>query len=146
MFQLQTRLAKWGKRLSKMVLFFFLIFFIFIYFILFFFFVKKSSKFCIFRTIRFGSNFANMWSKYVSKNVWRDLRLPVSVFVTVARKSINGRFIVNIDFPIGHNVTITDADIGSLNLSMHYLISIWTQCWWNLNKSHASKYTKFWAF
>ena len=31
-------------------------------------------------------------------------------------------------------VTITDHDIESLTFSTHYLISIWTTCWWNLNK------------
>ena len=30
-----------------------------------------------------------MWSKYVYNNVWRDLRLLVPVFPTVARKSFN---------------------------------------------------------
>ena len=42
-------------------------------------FLSKSSKLCAFRTIRYGSNFASMWSKYLSSNVWKDLRLPVPV-------------------------------------------------------------------
>ena len=39
---------------------------------------SKSSKFCILWTIRFCSNFTSMWSKYLSNNVWRDFRLPMS--------------------------------------------------------------------
>ena len=60
-----------------------------------------------FRIIWFGSNFASMWSKYVSNNVWRDFRLLVSAFETVARKSFNGKSTT-------FYVTITYADIGSL--------------------------------
>ena len=50
----------------------------------------------------FCSNFSSMWSKYVSNNVWRDLRLPVSDFSTVAWKSFNLKFTAKIDFPIVH--------------------------------------------
>ena len=45
-----------------------------------FLFLSESSKFCTFLTIRFGSNNASMWSKYVSNNIWRDLKLPVPLF------------------------------------------------------------------
>ena len=31
-------------------------------------------------------------------------------------------------------VTNADVDIGSLSLSIHYLVYIWTTWWWNLNK------------
>ena len=41
-------------------------------------FLLKSSKFCIFRTMRFCSNFTSMWSKYFSNNVRRDFRPSVS--------------------------------------------------------------------
>ena len=34
--------------------------------------------------------------------IWKDFRLPVSEFATVARKSFNGKFTAKIDFPIGH--------------------------------------------
>ena len=60
MFQLQKRLAKWLHRYVKNGL-------------------KKTRfwskcwKFCIFWSIRFGSNFASKWSKYVSNYTWRDL-------------------------------------------------------------------------
>ena len=35
-------------------------------------------------------------------NVWRDLRLSVIAFATVARKSFKGKFTAKIDFPIGY--------------------------------------------
>ena len=43
-----------------------------------------------------------MWSKYVSNNVWKNIKLPVSAFATVARKICNFKFTVIIDFPIRH--------------------------------------------
>ena len=46
-------------------------------------FLSKSSKFCTFWTIRVGSTFASMWSKYVSNYVKRDFRIPLSAFATV---------------------------------------------------------------
>ena len=46
-------------------------------------FLSKSLKFCLAWTIRFCSNFTSMWSKYLSNNVWRDFRLPMSVSVMV---------------------------------------------------------------
>ena len=46
-------------------------------------FLPKSCKFCIFLTMRFCSNFTSMRSKYLSKNVWRDFRLQMSVSVMV---------------------------------------------------------------
>ena len=42
-------------------------------------------------SIRFGSDFVRMWSRYLSNNVWRNIRLPVSAFATVARRSFNGK-------------------------------------------------------
>ena len=39
----------------------------------------------------------------------------MSVFATVARKSLNGKFSAKIDFPIrAFYVAITDSDVGSL--------------------------------
>ena len=43
-----------------------------------------------------------MWSKYVSNNAWKDFRLTVSAFATVARKKFIGKFTAKIDFPIEH--------------------------------------------
>ena len=100
LFQLQKRLAKWRNRLR---------------------FVKngfkssaKSSKFYTFWTVRFDSNFVNILSKNVSKNVWSDFRISVSAFETVTRKSFNGNFTAKVEFSDrAFDVTITDADIGS---------------------------------
>ena len=84
-------------------------------------FCQKSSKFCIFRTMRFCSNFTSMWFKYLSNNVWRDFRLK-NVSVS------NG----NLKFPIGKPIfavnlslklsrtTVTNATTESLK-SLHTL-------------------------
>ena len=65
-------------------------------------FLLKSSKFRIVWTIQFCSNFTSMWSKYLSNNVWRDLRLPMSALATVAGESFDGKFTAKIDFPTGY--------------------------------------------
>ena len=44
----------------------------------------------------------------------------MSALARVARKSFDGKFTAKIDFSIGLNVTIADADIGSLK-SLHTL-------------------------
>ena len=46
-------------------------------------FLPKRSKLCIFPTIRICSNFTSMWSKWLSNNVWRDFRLPMSASVMI---------------------------------------------------------------
>ena len=53
---------------------------------------------------------------YVSKKLWRDFKLPVLAFATLARKIFHGKFAAEIDFPFRSSIliTITDADIGSL--------------------------------
>ena len=95
----------------------------------------KSSNFLSFRTVRFGSNFASMWSKCVSNNVRRDFRLLVSVFATVARKTFNGKVTAKNDFPIGHFLLpLLTLTLEVKSLSIHYLISILTTCWWILKK------------
>ena len=43
-----------------------------------------------------------MGFKYLSNNVWRDFRLPMSALATGAQKSFDGKFTAKIDFPIGH--------------------------------------------
>ena len=63
---------------------------------------QKSQKFEHFGPYDSVHISLSMWSKYVSNNVWRDYRLPVSTFVTVARKIFIGKFTSKIDFPIGH--------------------------------------------
>ena len=46
------------------------------------------------------SNFASMWLKQVSNNVWRDLSLPVSAFAAVALKISNYKFTAKNNFLI----------------------------------------------
>ena len=65
-------------------------------------FCQKAQKIYVVPTIQFCSNFTSMWSKYLSNNVWRDLRLRMPVLATVARKSFNGKFTAEIDFPVRH--------------------------------------------
>ena len=40
--------------------------------------------------------------KYVSNNVWRYIRFPVSALATIAWKSLNGKFASKNHFPIDH--------------------------------------------
>ena len=122
MFQLQKHLATWHQCFVKMVL-------------KNFFLLSKNSKFCTFQTIQFVSNFASMSFKYISSKVWTN-RLLVSAFATVARKSFNGRFTAKLDFPSRHfmlPLLILILEVQSL--SIHYLIIIWSTCWWNSNKT-----------
>ena len=103
-------------------------------------FVKKL-KFCAFQTILFGSNFASMLTKYVSNNVWRDFRLPVSSFATVVGKRFNGKFTAKIDFPIlcDHYWRWHWKSKFSSQIFGPHAGEIWT-------KSYGTKYTKCWAF
>ena len=109
MFQEQKRLAKWRKLRVKngfKELLFFLL---------------KSCKYTFWTpvlTIRSGSNFDCMWSKFASNIVWRDFWLQVLMFEMVARKSFIDKFTSEIDFLI---------------LCYHY-------CRWHL-KSNMSKKT-----
>ena len=111
------------KRPGLLFLLLFLFLFLFLFFFFCFVFLSKSSKFCVVWTIRFCSNFTNMWYKHFLRNVtWRDFSLSVSVLTMVARKSFNGKVrpTAKIDFLMGHNyyVTVADAEIGSLK-SLH---------------------------
>ena len=71
-------------------------------FVLFCFF--KKLKISCSLDIQFCSNFTRMWSKYLSNNVWRDFRLPMSALATVAEKSFNGKFTAKIDFPLEYYI------------------------------------------
>ena len=71
----------------------------------------------------------------------------VSVFVTVAQKSFNDKFTPKIDFPIRYfMLPLLTLILEVKNLSIHYLSSIWTTCWWNLNKIVRYEKYKIWAF
>ena len=76
------------------------------FFFFFFFFLSKSSKFRVVWTVQFCSNFTSMWSKYLSNNVWRDFRLPMSALASVAGKSFNVKFPAKFDFPIGYFILL----------------------------------------
>ena len=53
-------------------------------------FLSKSTKFCMVRTIQFFfSNFTSMWSNYLSSNVWRDFRLPMSASAMVTQNALS---------------------------------------------------------
>ena len=73
-------------------------------------------------------------------NLWRDLRLPMSALATAAGKSFNGKFTAKVNFSIGYfllPLLMLTSEVCSL--SIHYLISVWTTCWCNLNKIVWSK-------
>ena len=106
-------------------------------------FLPKSSTFRVVWTIQLCSNFTSMWYKHFSRNVCRDFRLPMSALASVARKSFNGKFAATIGFPIGHfMLPLLMLKLEVLSLSIHYLISIWTTCWWNMNKIVCSEPNK----
>ena len=80
--------------------------------------------------------------------VRRDFGIPMSAFATVTRESFSSKLLQNL---VGHfmlPLLMLTSEVGSL--SIHYLISIWTTCWCNLNKIAWSKptpnYTKFLCF
>ena len=109
--------------------------------------LSKSSRFHVLWTIRFCSNFTSMWSKYFSNNVWRDFWLPMSAFATVAWKSYNGKFTAKIVFSLGYfTLPLLMLTLEVCSFSIHYLPSIWTTCWWNLNKIVWSELYKIWSF
>ena len=93
-------------------------------------FLPKSSKFWIFLTKRFCSNFTSMWSKYLSNNVWKKYRLPMSALV----------------FSIGNIKCVIGKLISARNFELHYLICVWTTCWWNMNRILWKLFsTKLWS-
>ena len=76
---------------------------------------------------------------------YRNFRLPMSALATVY-----GKCIAKIDFSIGYLMLQYcwcwhwKAKGGALFI--HYLISIWTTCWWNLNEIVWSKVYKILSF
>ena len=75
--------------LSKMVLKKLVFFFVCLFVCLFF--CQKAQNVVYFWTIRFSSNFTNIWCKYLSNNVRRDFRLPMSALSIEAGESFNGK-------------------------------------------------------
>ena len=118
--------CKMASTLSKM-------FFCFFFFFFFFFFWPNSSKFCTFRAVRFGSNFVNMWFKYVSKYCMERLQTS-SVKICNGNKEVGVVMANSLQKLIFHRafyVTVTDPDIGSPKY-LHTLVL--PTCCWNLNK------------
>ena len=64
-------------------------------------FFSKSSRFRVVWTIQFCLNFTSMWPKYLSNNVWRDIRLPMSAIETVAGKSLTLNLLQKLIFRSG---------------------------------------------
>ena len=90
-------------------------------------FLSKSSTFCTFRT---HDLLQILSAESPNTYVWRDFRLPVSVFTTVARMSFNGKFTAKIDFLIGHfMLQLLTLTLEVKSLSAHYLISVWSTSW-----------------
>ena len=77
------------------------------------------------------------------RNAWRDFRLPMSALAAVVRKSFNRKITWKLDFLIGNfMLPVLMLTLEIVSLSIHYLISVWTTCCWNLKKkSYGSKYT-----
>ena len=61
-----------------------------------------------------------MWPKYLSNNVWRDFRLPMSALATVAGKSFNLNLPQKLISARVFYITTADANIGNLK-SLHTL-------------------------
>ena len=53
-------------------------------------------------TIRFGSNFASMWSKYVLNNVWIDFRTSCVSICNGSTEDFYVKLTARIDFSIRH--------------------------------------------
>ena len=66
-------------------------------------FFGQKLKFGVVWHIYFCSNFTSMWYKHFQRNVWRDLRLPMSAFATAVWKRFDGKFTVKMDFPITYS-------------------------------------------
>ena len=99
-------------------------------------------------TIRVCSNFTVLASGtnifFFLRNVWRDFRLPMSAVATVARKSFNGKFTVKMNFQLG--MLFYHCWCWHWKSKSLHLISIWTTCWWNLNKIVWSELYKILSF
>ena len=86
--------------------------------------------------------YISLRSKYLSNNVLKDIRLPVTAFVTVERNWFSDRAFYVTSLPLPWLLMLT---LDVLRLFIHYLISIWTTFWWNFNKTntYVTKYTRF---
>ena len=117
-------------------------------------FLSKSSKFHVFWTIQFCSNFTRMWYKHFLRNVWRDFRLPISVLATKAWKSFNGKSTAKNDFLIGYFMLpllmLTLEGQKSLHTLfekyLDHMLVKFEQNHMVRTNSYDPNFTKFWAF
>ena len=105
----------------------------------FLFFVKKAQNFVHFRPYELVQ-ILPACGPNTHQNVWRDFRLPVSAFATVARKSFKGNFTAKIDFLIGYFLLLYITDGKSLHtLFDKYLDHMMVK----FEQNHMVKYTQF---
>ena len=135
MFQLQKRLPKWRQRFVNNGFKNPFCFVLFLFVCLFVWGSKKLKISCsLNHTILFKFHYSR-WYKHFVRNVWRDFRLLMSALPTVAGNSFNGKFTAKIDFSIGYFILpLLMLTMEVWSRSIHYLVSILTTCWWNLNK------------
>ena len=103
-----------------------------LFFFFFFFCRQKAQNFVQFGPYSYCSNFTSVWYKHSIRNVWRYFRLLMSALAMVAGKVLAANLLQKLIFRSGISCYHCWYDIESL--SIIYLISIWTTCWWNLNK------------
>ena len=84
------------------------------------------------------------------KRKYAYFKLPMSALATVTRKRFHGKFTMftaKINFPVRHfMLPLLMLTSEVLGLPIHYFISIWVTCWWNLNKVEWSKLYKILSF
>ena len=103
-------------------------------------FLSKSSKFCVVWTIWFCSNSTSMWYKHSLWNMCRDFRLLMSLLATVAGEILTANLLQKLIFRSGILCYHCWYWHWKSKVSwIHYLINIWTTCWWNLNRPHAGE-------
>ena len=111
--------------------------------------LSKSSKFCVLWTYDFveisPACGANIFQEYMER-----LYTPTSALAMVARKGLKCKFTAKIDFLIGYiTLPLLILTLAVFNFSIHYLISIWTTCWWNFelfDKNGSPFLTKHWHY
>ena len=98
-------------------------------------FLSKSSIFC---TVHFRLYELVQISPACCPNTYQIMygeTLDFQCQHVLAQKSFNGKFTAQMDLPIGHfKLPLLTLTLKVWSLSIHYLISIWTTCWWNLNR------------
>ena len=106
----------------------------------------KNRVFGVVWTIGFCSISLAYGTNIFLRNVWRDFRFPMSAIATVERVFM-ANLLQKLIFPIGHfMLPLLMLTLEAKGLSIHYLMSIWTTYWWNLNKIVWSRTIQNFAF